>query len=288
MQAIELMHNQTIIDAIEARTSTRTFLNTPISSADLEKISAFINNPENLIGPFGHQIQFDLVTEDEGNNKKKIGTYGMIANAQGYILGGCPKETTHLFDYAYVLENIVLYLTSMGIGTCWLGGRFRKQEAMTQLSLADDDIIPAITPIGYAKEKPRLKERLVRTILKARNRKSEDKLFFYETFDEALGDRAEDFQQALHLLRIGPSAQNKQSWRLVFNSDLSQVNFYIVSSLSHNSLYMCEPEYLDIGIAYNHFETGLGEMGITGHLEIEDPNIATPKLGRYIMTWHRN
>ena len=167
-------------DVIDERKSTRTFLKTPLEAADLAAIRAFITNPENLVGPFGHQVQFDLVVEDGGSAKQKIGTYGMIANAQGYILGGSTKDTTRLFDYAYVLEDIVLYLTSMGIGTCWLGGRFRKQEAMAHLSLAEDEIIPAITPIGYAQEKARLKEQLVRTVLKARNRKPEDQLFFYE------------------------------------------------------------------------------------------------------------
>ena len=119
---------------------------------------------------------------------------------------------TYLFDYAYVLENIVLYLTAMGIGTCWLGGRFKKQEAMSHLALAEDEIVPAITPIGYPAENPRMKERMVRTLLKARNRKPAEQLFFYESFDQPLGARAGAFQQALHYVRIGPSAQNKQPW----------------------------------------------------------------------------
>jgi len=64
------------------------------------------------------------------------------------------------------MENIVLYVTTLNIGTCWLGGKFRKQHAMSDLMLADDEIIPAIIPIGYSKEKPHLKDRLVRKVLK--------------------------------------------------------------------------------------------------------------------------
>lgn len=273
---------------IEERKSTRTFLDTPLDPADLARISTYITVPENLIGPFGNRCAFDLVIEDEGSEKKKIGTYGVIANAQGYILGGSTKETTRLFDYAYVLENIVLYLTSIGIGTCWLGGRFRKQQAMSQLTLADNEIIPAITPIGYSAEHARMKERMMRTFLKARKRKPEDELFFYESFDQPLGDRAGEYQQALHYVKIGPSAQNKQPWRLVFNTDLSQVHFYIVSSLAHHPLYMCEPEYLDIGIAYNHFEAGIAEYGITGKLVVEEPDIEKPEGSSYITSWTRD
>ena len=275
-------------DVIDERKSTRTFLNTPLEPADLAKISAYMTAPENLMGPFGNPCKYELVMEDEGNETKKIGTYGVIANAQGYILGSCTKETTRLFDYAYVLENIVLYLTSIGIGTCWLGGRFKKQQAMSQLSLAEAEIIPAITPIGYSAENPRFKDRVMRTFLKAKKRKPEDELFFYETFDCPLGDRAGDFHLALHYVRVGPSAQNKQSWRLVFNSDLSQVHFYFVSGLAHHPLYMCEPEYLDIGIAYNHFKAGIDEYGITGKLVIKEPAIKKPEGTFYVTSWYRD
>ncbi len=273
---------------IEERKSTRTFLNTPLEPADLDKIRAYIKAPEYLIGPFGSHPRFEVVIEDEGDGKKQIGTYGVIANAQGYILGGCTKDTTRLFDYAYVLENIVLYLTSVGIGTCWLGGRFRKQEAMSHLSLAKEEIIPAITPIGYPAENRRVKDRVMRSFLKAKKRKPDDELFFYEHFDQPLGDRAGEFRQALHYVRIGPSAQNKQSWRLVFSRDLSQVHFYFVSGLADHPLYMCEPEYLDIGIAYNHFQSGLEEYGITGTLVIDEPDIEKPEGSTYITSWYRN
>ncbi len=274
-------------NAIEVRKSTRTFQETPLTPTDLEKVASYLNDPVNLVGPFGNKVNIELVMETGTQEKEQIGTYGIIENAQGYIFGSSAKETQSLFDYAFVLENIVLYLTTLGIGTCWLGGRFRKQQAMSRIAIADNEIIPAITPIGYPKEKPRLKERAMRTILKANKRKPEDQLFFYETFEQPLGDRAGAFQQALDCVRIGPSAQNKQPWRLVFNSDLSQVHFYIASALADHPLYMCEPEYLDIGIAYYHFKSGLDQAGITGKLVIEEPTIQKPEGYFYVTTWRR-
>ena len=272
---------------IEVRRSTRTFKETPLPSTALKKIADYLNDPNKLIGPYGNTIPFDLVTERGTQEKEQLGTYGFIQNAQGYIIGSCTKDSQLLFDYAFVLENIVLYLTALGISTCWLGGRFRKQHAMSRILLADHEIIPAITPIGYAKEKPRLKEQRLRTVLKARKRKPQDQLFFYETFDQPLGARAEDFRQALHYLRIEPSAQNKQPWRLVFNTDTSQVHFFIASSLANHPLYMCEPEYLDIGIAYNHFKAGLEETGLTGKLVIAEPEIQNPHSYIYSTTWQK-
>jgi nitroreductase len=273
--------------AIEARKSTRTFQKEPLSSIDLGKISNYLIRSENLVGPFGHQFEFELLIEPEEREKDQIGTYGFIKNPQGYILGSSIIETKSLFDYAFVLENIVLYLTTIGVGTCWLGGRFRKQEAMSHLSLAENEIIPALTPVGYPQENQRLKERIIRTVLQARKRKLEKQLFFYKEFGRPLGDRAEEFRQALHYVRIGPSAQNKQPWRLVFGSDLSQVHFYVTNPLADHPLYMCEPQYLDIGIAYNHFKAGLDEIDILGNLIIDEPDIDIPDGFFYITSWYR-
>lgn len=50
------------LNAIETRISTRTFQDTPLSPADLEKISAYLDDPENLIGPYGHKIEIELLT----------------------------------------------------------------------------------------------------------------------------------------------------------------------------------------------------------------------------------
>jgi len=275
------------LNAIETRISTRTFEETPLNPTDLKNISSYLNDPKNFIGPFGNKIKLDLVMETGTQDKEKLGTYGFIQNAQGYIIGSSTKDTQKLFDYAYVLENMVLYLTLLGVSTCWLGGRFRKQEAMSRISLADNDIIPAIVPVGYATEKARLKERVVRTVLKARKRKPEDQLFFYKTIDQPLGDRSGEFKQALHCLRIAPSAQNKQPWRLLFNTDLSQVHFYTTSPLGAHPLYMCDPAYLDIGIAYNHFDAGLDIVGITGKLVVEEPNIKKPEGYSYIFEFRQ-
>jgi len=273
---------------IEVRKSTRTFQNKPLTTDDLGKISDYLNKSENLIGPFGHQFEFDLLIEPEEGKKDQIGTYGFIKNPQGYILGSSSLELESLFDYAFVLENIVLSLTALEIGTCWLGGRFKKQEALSRLTPAENEIIPAIIPIGYPQEKGRPKEKMIRRVLGAKTRKPNDEIFFYEEFGQPIGDRAGEFRRALHYLRIGPSAQNKQPWRLIFSSDMSQIHFYVTNPLADNPLYMCEPQYLDIGIAYNHFKKGLDEVGIVGKLNIYEPDIDAPDGFYYITTWHRD
>jgi nitroreductase len=281
------MNSSQTQNPINVRRSVRTFQKKPLKSNDLDMILNYLNKLGNLEGPFGNQFDIKLLIEQETLEEEQIGTYGFIKNPQGYIFGSSSLGTRSLFDYAYVLENIVLYLTEVGIGTCWLGGRFKKQEAMSKLDLSGNEIIPAIIPIGYAQENQRLKERMIRTVLQAKKRKSGNELFFFEAFGQPLGNRGKEFQRALHYVRVAPSAQNKQPWRLVFNSNLTQVHFYVTNPLANHPLYMCEPQYLDIGIAYNHFKAGLDEVGISGKLVMAEPDIDVPDGFFYITSWYR-
>ena len=281
------MHSTLPQNPVEIRISNRTFQKKPLSVEDLEKISSILSKSEKQAGPFGNHFRFELLIETEEIKNSKIGTYGFIKNPRGYIISKSRNETMCLFDYAFILETIILDLTALGIGTCWLGGRFRKQEAMSHLSMKGNEIIPAITPLGYPAENQRFQERMIKSILGARKRKSEDEIFYYATFGEALGKRAPEFLKALHYVRVGPSAQNKQPWRLVFSSDLTQVHFYVSNPLADHPLYMCEPQYLDIGIAYKHFEVGLDETGISGELVIDEPIVEKPDGITYITSWHR-
>ncbi|MCJ7717878.1 MAG: hypothetical protein MUO54_15355, partial [Anaerolineales bacterium] len=142
--------------------------------------------------------------------------------------------------------------------------------------------------LGYPQDTRHFKERVQRRVIGANQRKSRQSLFFFENFEQPLQDQqAGIYQQALHYVRIGPSAKNKQSWRIVFNKDLSKAHFYISYGLKDDDSYACPPEYLDLGIAYNHFEAGIQEEGLSGKLVIEEPKILKPTGSEYITTWCR-
>lgn len=276
------------MNAIESRKSIRNYEETPISTDDLEQIQAYLDDPENLIGPYGTNFTFEILLEPLAAKKEQIGTYGFVKNAQGYMIGICKNHPVAAFEYGYVFEGLVLYLTSLGIGTCWLAGTFDRQALLSSLSLSDDEIIPAISPIGYPKDKPHLKERIQRRVLKARARKPKGELFHYGIFGDSLDGQADIYQKALRYVHISPSGKNRQPWRLLISKDLSIVHFYIASALVKEKAFAIETEYLDVGIAYRHFIAGMDEEGATGKLLIEDPKIQMPAAHHYITTWYRD
>jgi hypothetical protein len=273
------------MNAIEFRKSVRNFQSLPLRDEDVEIIESYINNSKNLIGPHGKECKIIVLLDSELSKNGKIGTYGVIRNAQGYVLGSCNNDPEAVFDFAYVLEGLVLELTNSNIGTCWLAGTFKRSEFDQYYPMSNGDIIPAITPIGYAKDNMHLRERMMRQFIKANQRKNPDELFFYGDFNNTLKDRAKIYVRAMNYIRLAPSAKNNQPWRVLVSSDLSKVHFYIIKSLDHDQAFACTPEYLDIGIAYRHFIEGIAEEGLQGELVADAPEVLTASDMEYIATW---
>ncbi len=61
-------------------------------------------------------------------------------------------------DTAIVMDHLVLAATSLGLGTCWVGA-FDPSAAREVLGLPDDVEPWFFTPLGYAADGPRPKER---------------------------------------------------------------------------------------------------------------------------------
>jgi hypothetical protein len=258
-----------------------------LSPDHLDKIQAYLDLPENLIGPYGSSFQLDLLFNTSFKTEGKVGTYGIINNPQGYIIGRCSNERRRLFEFGFVFEGLILFLTSMGIGTCWLAGTFNRKKLNLPSPLAEGEIIPAITPFGYATESRKLKEKLQRKVIKSDQRKPNEHLFFFDSFSTPLTDQTDLFQKALHNVRIGPSAMNKQPWRLLVSKDLSKVHFYSTREEAHSKSFACPPELLDLGIAYRHFKEGMDACEITGELKPELPDVESPDDLEYVTTWQR-
>jgi hypothetical protein len=121
-----------------------------------------------------------------------------------------------------------------------------------------------------------------------------EKLFFDGQFGiELTAGAAGQLSTPLEMLRLGPSASNKQPWRLV--KDGNAWHFYLQrtpgysKSLGFKMLGLEDLQRVDIGIAMCHFELTANELGLVGQWEVQEPSIA--KFNRrteYIITWLEN
>ncbi|AIQ21043.1 nitroreductase [Paenibacillus sp. FSL H7-0357] len=267
-----------VMDIIEKRKSVRTYEATPIGEAVHASIMDYLSQEDNLHGPFGGKPGIEWVwaksgTEDGKN--VKLGAYGIIQNPQAYLVGKVRNDKLALLEFGYVFHRLILYATSLGLGTCWLGGTFNRKTFAREIELAQGEIIPCITPLGYAREKQRLLDATMRYVVKADQKKPWRDLFYDTEFGNMLApESAGKLAPPLEMVRLGPSASNKQPWRVVVSPDRKQAHFYLqhTPNYSGNKLGF-EMQRIDIGIAACNFGLACRELDIAGEWTVNDPQL---------------
>jgi len=280
---------KSVIESMRKRKSIRTFNTQNIKESHYDNIIDYINNEHNLMGPFGNKGRIELVkvTKDVTEKGIKLGTYGFIKNQKAYLVGIAKNNKYSLLDFGYTFQKLVLYLTKMEMGTCWLGGTFNRNSFEQEISINDGEFIPCITPVGYPNDKQRLFDKALRIAVKADNKKSWDELFYDTSFKAALTqEKADSLEIPIEMVRLGPSASNKQPWRLVLSNDRKKCHFYIEHTPNYSAKLNYDMQLLDIGIAMCQFELACQELNIDGRWLLEDPLINLPnKQTEYIVSW---
>lgn len=270
-----------VIELIKTRTSSRSYDERDIDASDLQKLTAYIDdiNVNNTI-----TARFVLAHSSgtSGGTAKKLGTYGFISGARSFIVGILDKGEKDVVTFGYLFEKIVLYATDIGIQTCWLGGTFHKSDFEKSVNMTDSEFIPIVSPIGYKKEKPRVFESAMRTVIGADRRKPWSDLFFYGDNSVPLDEkRAGSYAVPLEMVRLGPSASNKQPWRIILEGD---VFHFFLSRTKGYGLPNFDVQKNDLGIAKCHFELSAAELGLHGSWK-EFKNIRMPSDWEYIISW---
>lgn len=273
-------------DTIKKRVSCRTYKNIPIKEADRQKLRDIIF--ANIHGPFGNKVRFELIdlTGKERDEMTTLATYGMIKGASTFIVGAVTKGDRAMEDYGYCMEKIILMATHLGLGTCWLGGTFNRSASASRINKRDDEVIPAISPLGYPNDKKSIKDSAIRFFARSNSRKAWEKLFFCgDTHIPLARNIGSAYLVALDCVRIGPSASNRQPWRIIKEKDDDIYHFYISRTPGYARMYPdVSLQDVDMGIAMCHFEVAVHEMNGKGSWEnIQFPH---PQKGlEYIVSW---
>ncbi len=280
---------KSIIETIQKRHSVRDYSNKVIEKEKIQKISEYINS--NTKGLLGNTVRFQIVDGSDYNKDqlKELGTYGMIKGARMFIAGAVKKNDYAMEDFGYCMEKIILMLTDFGLGTCWLGGMLNRSTFGKKMNISENEIIPAVSPIGYALSKNTFRERLISMVVGSKKRKKAEELFFDRSIFRPLDlNECGKFAIALECVRWAPSAGNLQPWRIIKDND--NFHFYMEENPRYNNLSRYEGaklQNIDIGIAMAHFDLAAHELGIKGKWIISEPTIKKNELN-YIVTWVRN
>ncbi|MBL7067146.1 MAG: nitroreductase family protein [Candidatus Marinimicrobia bacterium] len=272
------------INLIRRRSSRRSYRSESFSPETLKQIEKIISNTPG--GLFNSPSTFSLVHKYiTADQKIKLGTYGFISGAQYFVVGKTISGTEAFVDFGYCMEWIILQLTGLEFGTCWLGGTFTRSEFTKLLDLKEDEIIPAITPVGFATEKRSIRDRLIRFGAGSNHRKPWSEMFFNDDFDHPLTEvKAGDYVTVLEMVRLAPSASNKQPWRVV-QSD-NACHFYLQRTAGYSRMFPAiDLQLVDIGIAMCHFELSARELQLNGKWRSFVPGLILPESTEYILSW---
>lgn len=267
-----------IMAIIEKRKSVRNYESKKIEPTALEALKNYAE--QEWQGPFETKPFFRILdlSEFPDKAKGKLGSYGLIRGAHTYIAGAVEDSDEGMLDYGYCFEKIVLKATELGIGTCWLGGTFKKtlinQLFIAKFGMKPLQVVPAISPIGYEVAQKAILDRVLKAVMKTHLRKEWEELFNFVGGDKPLTpSEAGSYERALEAVRIAPSAVNQQPWRIWKEPGKNIFHFLTVG----NTL-------MDMGIAMAHFEMVASELGLPGEWVI-DPMKDLKEPLRYIMTW---
>lgn len=267
---------------IRKRYSVRTYEERAITEEDKAKLMAYANA---LSNPFGVPVTFHLLETKDASNSQKLGTYGVIKGTKVFLGATAPAGELSLEAVGYDFEQLILYATHLGIGTCWLAATFNRSAFTTAIGVKETDQFPAISPIGYPKEKKSLTESLFRKTLKSNQRRNWSELYFKENFNTPLTETdAGAYAGPLEQLRLAPSASNKQPWRVVLAN--GAYHFYAEIGAGNSDDKPVVIQRVDVGISASHFHLAALEKDLSGKFEKRtDLNIVVPKDLRYLFSW---
>jgi nitroreductase len=272
------------IETIRRRVSCRSFDGRPLDNKMKEKLRTFFR--ENTRGPFGNALRFELIdlTEAERAELKSLGTYGVVQGASLFIAGAVAKGPRAMEDYGYGMERNILFATTLGLGTCWLGGTLNRAGFARKIGLSSEEFMPAISPVGYPAEKKSLTDRAFRFMAKSDKRKPWQELFSdVQPGNPLAKEHAGVFGPVLESVRIGPSASNRQPWRIIRQG--AAFHFFLARTPGYDKMLdEVRLQEVDMGIALCHFELAASELGIGGSWQQAKPGFDSGTW-EYVVSW---
>ena len=259
---------KSIEEAIRNRYSVRNYSEESLSEEIIDEIEEYIETVDN---PFGIKVRIRLVKKEKYDGVVRLGTYGVISGAKYYLVAACDKGDFSLEALGYTFEKVILYCTSLGLSSVWIGGTFSKGAFQKTINLKENEILPVVSPIGYEGGKKSFMSSFIKEHKNIRKDFSE--LFFDNDFNKPLIKKEDIYSEALEMVRLAPSSMNNQPWRIINTED--SIHIFNSGKIKMNKI--------DIGISLCHLDLYLKEKGVNGEFKFNDPHLNTKY--KYVISW---
>lgn len=264
-----------VVEVIKQRRSVRSYDSKLVDEPLKEQILNYANT---IVNPFNIPVTFQYL------DAKRDGlTCPVVVGTDLYVGGKIKKGKDACVAFGYSFEQFILYVHSLGLGSVWLGGTMNRSAYEKAMHLKADEMMPCATPIGYIASKMSVRETMMRKAVKANERLSFEELFYDESFDTSLSKaKANVLLEPLEMVRLAPSAVNKQPWRVLVQDH--QVHFYLKRSRGFGHEGSLDMQMIDMGIALCHFELTAKAKGLNVTFIQQAPNVLASDM-EYIASY---
>ena len=220
----------TILEAMQARHSVRSYKDTPLKPEDIQTLQKEIDACNQEGG-----LHIQLVTNEPKAFDSFMAHYGKFSGVQNYIAligrkGGDLEERL-----GYYGERLALLAQTLGLNTCWVAMTFGKGAAKSRCAIAPGEKLVCVLSLGYGatqgvahKSKP------------------------MEALCQVAGAMPDWFRKGMEAAMLAPTAMNQQKFMLSLSGST-------VTAKSLGGFY----SKTDLGIVKCHFEAGAGKENFT-------------------------
>ena len=253
-----------LLRAIFNRRSVRRYDRTALDTGTINQVQHLIESAEPLIPENHFSVQHHDGMLIDNDFISSMGAYGYIVTPPHalapYIIG----NHYPLVDLGYRVEQIVIQLTNLGIGTCYIGTLYREEANRTRLNLPADSRCGALVVFGYPASSAtgRTLDSLMRSVPRGNTRLPMKQIFYQGSFDHPAYP-PDDLFPLLSAARFSPSAVNAQPWRFLWHD--GELHIFVKK---YNPKYGRGPglnyRYYDGGICLANIKLALGTLELKG------------------------
>jgi nitroreductase len=258
------MEYNSLFESIYKRCSVRKYESEPLANGLLEQVKELTHSMPRLDSSISMEVH---IIEDgakiQNISRGIIGSYGKF-NAPHYLVVTSEEKPWYMENVGFSLEYLVLKLTTLNLGTCWIGG-FIKKSLLKDIIVIPDNHVPVIViAFGYPLNPSEFSARNLRFNLPDEIQATPEKYFdpteklVAETkrkeIDEIVcGDLDEVWLTIMDAVRHAPSAINSQPWRFYKKDNVIHLYGVKRTKIAQTLEYINK---IDLGIALCHLLAG--------------------------------
>jgi len=282
-------HN--LYEAILQRKSIRDYSPDEVSQEIIQAATHFIKKIPRL-----HEaaIQFHLEKSEYRIIHNLVNPFGAFISVAPYFFALSVKpQGSYMVEAGYQSEHLMLYLTSQGLGTCFIGSFLNFHQLKKELSLPRDEELVILSPIGFPDKSlagffTGFMVNTSQMLYGITKRKSLEEMVLDTEDGLGLDSRLAKWSPLLEAVQKAPSWCNMQPWRFVLREN--EV-FLFVEHTAKDMVLKYESwghdyRQFDAGIALCHFELAAWERGMKGKWRLlEQGDFDLPERYKIVASW---